>query len=209
MNSVLLHLTPFPDLASFLAMVNTQKVYLEVKDNYQKQTYRNRYYIYGANGKLALTIPIAYTQKNRQLSSEVKIYNESQWQAIHWKSICSAYRTSPFFEFYEDDIKPLFFCHEENLLKYNLKCLNTVLECLQIGINFEQTTVYEKHPSNMIDLRLLVNIKNKFDLQFEQYTQVFDLKYGFLNNLSILDLIFNLGPDASKYLESQENPFLR
>jgi hypothetical protein len=207
MKSALLHPTPFPDIASFAAMVKAEKVYFEVKDNYQKQTYRNRYYIYGANGKLALTVPVAYTQKNRQRTEDVVISNTSQWQTIHWKSILSAYKTSPFFEFYEDDLRPLFLCTPKNLLEFNLMCFKAVLDCLQIDISFEQTLAYEKHPKHCADLRSLVDIKNTFDLQFEKYTQVFGAKHGFLNNLSILDLLFNLGPDAPTYLDSQPISF--
>lgn len=202
--NIVIHPTYFPNIATFVAMVKAEKVYFEIHDNYQKQTYRNRAYIYGANGKLALTVPVFYTQKNRQLTSEVKISNTSKWQAINWKSIQSAYRTSPFFEFYEDELKPLFFSQEDNLLDYNFKCLHTVLECLQLDINFKTTNDYKATIENSIDYRPLVNVKNKSTLKSNIYTQVFSLKHGFIPNLSILDLLFNEGPNALTYLESQQ-----
>jgi hypothetical protein len=97
--NILLQPTNFPNIATFVAIVNAERVFFEVCDNYQKQTYRNRTYISGANGKLALTVPVIYTQKHRQLTKEIKIANVTRWQAINWKSILSAYSTSPFFEY--------------------------------------------------------------------------------------------------------------
>ena len=98
----LLYPTYFPNVASYIVMAKTEKIEFEVQDSYQKQTYRNRCYIYGANGKLGLHIPVQYSQNNRQNTSEILIDNTTNWQSIHWKSIESAYKTSPFFEYYED-----------------------------------------------------------------------------------------------------------
>lgn len=94
---MLLHPTYFPNIAHFKAILNTESVLFEVHDNYQKQTYRNRSEIYGANGKLALTVPVNYTQKNRQQSKDVLISDTTNWQIQHLKSLESAYRMSPFF----------------------------------------------------------------------------------------------------------------
>lgn len=93
----LIHPTYFPNIAHFVAMVNSNSVCFEVCDNYQKQSFRNRTEIYGANGKLALTVPVSYTQKNRQLYKDVKIANDDNWQQLHLKSLQSAYSMSPFF----------------------------------------------------------------------------------------------------------------
>ena len=102
--NVLLHPTYFANIASFVAIAKGTEVIFEVADNYQKQTYRNRCHIYGANGKLSLNIPVNHTHKNRQLYKDVKISNDNKWQSHHWKSLQSAYRTSPFFEYYEDEL---------------------------------------------------------------------------------------------------------
>ena len=102
---ILIHPTYLPNIAHFVAIVQAEQVCFEMDDNFQKQTYRNRAYIYGANGKLSLNIPVIHTQKERQKYRDVRIYNEDNWQLNHWKSLETAYRTSPFFEFYEDDLK--------------------------------------------------------------------------------------------------------
>ncbi|TXE09922.1 WbqC family protein [Seonamhaeicola algicola] len=203
MNNILIHPTYFPNVAHFSAIVKADNVYFEVTDNFVKQTYRNRTYIYGANGKQTLNIPVVYSQKNRQLYSEVQIFNDENWQANHWKSLLSAYRTSPFFEYYEDELQPLFEEKEDNILNFNLKCINVICDCLQLDITPLQTTVFEKTPTNKTDLRYLVNAKKEPLYNFESYTQVFSTKHGFIENLSILDVLFNEGPNALNYLENQ------
>ena len=123
---ILIHPTYFPNIANFVALLKADTITFEVSDNYQKQTYRNRTTIYGANGKLALTIPVNFTQKNRQLYCDVKIHNDEKWQINHWKSLESAYKMSPFFEFYQDDLKPLFEREENFLLDFNFKCFKVI-----------------------------------------------------------------------------------
>ena len=205
--TVLLHPTFFPSIATFIAICNAEKVVFEVEDNYQKQTYRNRTHIYGANGKLALNVPVHYSQKNRQKYKDVKISNITNWQSINWKSIESAYRTSPYFEYYEDELRHLFTSNEENLLAYNFKCLDCILECLQLELNYEKTTKFEVNPIDILDLRNFVNVRKEKEIPLKPYIQVFANKHGFLNNLGILDLLFNEGPNALNYLESQKLSF--
>ena len=175
----------------------------EMDDHFLKQTYRNRTFIYGANGKMLLNIPVIHTQKNRQKYRDVKIFNEDKWQDQHWKSLLSAYSTSPFFEYYEDDIKPLFKTKTDTILEFNLKCFETICDCLQLELHITKNDVYQKDLEGVTDFRYLVNAKKAFHKPFEPYTQVFQDKHGFINNLSILDLLFNEGPNAINYLESQ------
>lgn len=198
MNS-LIYPTYFPNIAHFWAILNADVVYFEVCDNYQKQSYRNRTEIYGANGKLALTVPVSYTQKNRQLYKDVKIANEEQWQLQHLKSLQSAYSMSPFFEFYIDDLMPLFEKRFEYILDFNLKCFDVLINCLQLDVTPKSTTIFEKEPIGKTDFRNLV--KRNFEVQsLQPYTQVFTEKHGFISNLSILDLLFNEGPNAELYI---------
>ena len=203
--TVLLHPTYFPNIATFTAMIQAESVYFEMHDNYVKQTYRNRCYIYGANGKLALNIPVTFSQKNRQKYKDVRIFNDENWQDQHWKSLLSAYHTSPFFEFYEDDLQPLFKKKADFLFDFNLNCFETICDCLQMDLNPEKTKEFQAHPeSNIKDLRYLVNAKKEPSFNLKSYTQVFDSKHGYLPNLSILDLLFNEGPNTLNYLESQK-----
>lgn len=198
----LIHPTYFPNLAHFVAMVKSDVVYFEVCDNYQKQTLRNRTEIYGSNGKLALTVPVSYSQRNRQLYKEVTIANDGLWQAQHLKSLQSAYSMSPFFEYYIDDLTPLFNKRYNFILDFNLNCFDVIKDCLQLEINIENTEIFEKEPEAKTDLRKLVN-RNYEVNSFQPYTQVFTEKYGFIPNLSILDLLFNEGPNAELYLKKQ------
>ncbi|WP_203257270.1 WbqC family protein [Hyunsoonleella ulvae] len=201
--AIVMHPTYFPNIAHFVATVQSKHISFEFADSFVKQTYRNRCCIYGANGKLPLTIPAVYSQKKRQLYKDVKIFNEVKWQLQHWKSLESAYRTSPFFEFYEDELKPLFFEEAQFLMDFNLKCFQAICDCLQLEIETSKTKTFEKTLNHKTDFRFLVNAKNEINFGFEHYTQVFTNKHGFMSNLSILDLLFNEGPNALNYLESQ------
>jgi len=202
MNSIF-HPTYFPTIAHFVSMVKADAIVFEVDDNFLKQTYRNRTYIYAANGKLALNIPVIHTQKNRQKYKDVTIFNETKWQDLHWKSLLSAYRTSPFFEYYEDELQPLFQIKADYILEYNLKCFEAICDCLQLDLDISKSEVYQKKLENTLDFRPLVNAKKETSQHFDSYTQVFSGKHGFIPNLSILDLLFNEGPNALNYLENQ------
>lgn len=205
---VLLHPTYFPNLAHFVAMVQAEKVYWEIEDNFEKQTLRSRTYIYAANGQLLLNIPVWHTQKERKKYSEVQVVSDQEnWQLNHWKSLKSAYQTSPFFEYYEDELHPLFIEEVDNLLDFNFKCLETICDCLQLDLDVQKTKSYEKEPVAMVDLRALVQVKHQIPVTLEPYTQVFSNKHGFIENLSILDLLFNEGPNSLNYLESQKRFF--
>lgn len=203
MKPIILHPTYFPSIETFVAIVSASSVVFEICDNYQKQTYRNRCYIYAANGKLQLSVPVIYTQKNRQLYQDVQIANTYNWQDIHFKSLESAYRTSPFYEYYIDDLKPLFTKQYDSILEFNLACFEVICDALQLDITINKTTEFKKNYTDNLDLRGLVNAKKDTAQQFDNYTQVFSSKHGYINNLSILDLLFNEGPSALTYLEAQ------
>lgn len=201
--NILVHPTYFPNVAHFAAMLKAGEVIFEMHDNYQKQTYRNRTFIYGANGKLQLSVPVIYSQKERQKYRDIKIHNTEKWQMLHWKSLESAYKTSPFFEFYEDELQPLFTQKAAYLLDFNLKCFETILECLQLDINTSETESFQKKTTDQSDFRSLANSRKEPNFDFDNYTQVFGEKHGFISNLSILDLLFNEGTNAVSYLENQ------
>ena len=200
---VVLHPTYFPSIAHFVAMTQANHVIFEVCDNYQKQTYRNRTSIYGANGKLNLNIPVVYSQKNRQLSKDITIFNAEDWQSQHLKSLESAYRTSPFYEFYIDDLLPLFQMEVSSLMAFSFKSIEMIFDCLQMPFTYAKTERFELDTNTILDARGLVNSRKEIHQNFKPYAQVFDSKHGFLNNLSILDLLFNEGPNTELYLSDQ------
>ena len=192
--------TYFPSIRYMAALMNDSSVNINLHCHYQKQTYRNRCKIYGANGPLNLTIPIRHTKSNEhQKDGNVKIMWEQDWQKQHWKSLTSAYRSSPFFEFYEDELQEVFYQQPENLMEYNLNLISCLLSWLEADINFIFADQYIKFTA---DENRLIQAKNMPVEKLPYYTQVFENKYGFIANLSVIDLIFNLGPQSRYYLEN-------
>ncbi len=180
----------------YMAWMAAQNEVAFVKtNNYQKQTYRNRAEIYGPNGKLKLTIPILHKKNQKhQLDSEVEIFQESSWQKNHWKSLESSYRSSPFFEFYEDDLYPFFHQRQRRLMDLNISLIKKIFSLIDIEIVIKNT-------KEIYEFRELLDAKKNSVYKTPIYNQVFNSKHGYINNLSILDLIFNLGPDSNFYLK--------
>lgn len=203
--NLLLQPTYFPSISHFVALAQSKKVVFEIEDNFQKQTNRNRTYIYSPNGIQLLNIPVKHSDKIHQKTKDVRIETDFDWQKQHFKSLEAAYRSSPFFEFFEDDIRPIFEKKHTFLLDLNFETLEIVLKCLRMKLPFDTTIEYFQvvDSSEFMDYRALANGK-KDGSQFESYTQVFGEKYGFLNNLSILDLLFNEGKYALDYLKNQK-----
>ncbi len=203
----IIHPAYFPTVSHFVIIANNEVIF-EVEDNYQKQTYRNRAYIYGPNGKQLLSVPIIHTKSHgRQKYKEVKIENDFNWQKQHWKTLETAYRTSPFFEFYEDDILPLFTKKHTYLMDLNFEIIELISSFLEIELCVEKTNSYIEKPGH-VDFRKLANAKSSESYDFDEYIQVFSEKYGYINDLSILDLLFNEGPNALNYLENQKEKVL-
>lgn len=201
--NILIHPTYFPSISHYIAMIKADMVTLEMEDNFQKQTNRNRMYIYSPNGVQLLNIPVKHSIDRHQKYRDVRIENDFGWQKNHFKSLEAAYRTSPFFEYFEDDFRPLFEKKHEFLMDLNLETFELVNDALGIQFSIEKTTEYFHEITNLKDFRSLANGK-KDTTQIEEYTQVFNEKHGFLNNLSILDLLFNEGRYAVDYLKNQQ-----
>ena len=209
--NVVVHPCYFGSIAQFVVLAKAHKVFFEAHDNYIKQTYRNRQYIYAANGKLLLNIPTKHTKENngKQTFRDIAIENDFNWQIQHWRSLTSAYKTSPFFEYYEDDILTLYNEEFTSLYDFNLKSFEVIKECIQLDLPQDFTETFEKEISSKQDYRFLVNAKKSPLITLEPYTQVFGPKHGYIENLSILDLLFNEGPNTLNYLENQPLPVSR
>ena len=200
---ILLQPTYFSPIIQFVAIAKSKNIVFETADNYLKQTYRTRCHIYGANGLLQLNVPIIHSKGPEQYKTkDVLIDNSYSWQKHHLKSLHSAYRSSPFFEFYVDDLIPLFESKNKYLLDLNIKTFELITELLQENIPYQKTTIFEKNPTNLKDLRSLAIAKNEPNYHLSKYTQVFDDKLGFMANLSILDLLFSEGPNTFNYLKN-------
>lgn len=195
----------FGPIDLFVPLAKSTSLRFEINDNYQKQSYRTRQYIYGANGKLLLNIPIKHRGDGKhQLLKDVKIENDFKWQILHWKSLESAYRTSPYFEFFEDDFHPIYHQKFEYLIDFTQAAWNILLESLGLELQIEHTSTFQEDYAknkDVKDLRYLAKAKRKPSLELDLYVQVFESKKGYLKNLSILDLLFNEGTNALTYLQ--------
>lgn len=202
---ILLLPTYFPSISQYVAMANASEIVLETHDNFQKQTNRNRMYIYSPNGLQLLNIPIKHSKQAHQKTKDIQIENAFDWQKQHFKSLEAAYRSSPFFEYFEDTIHPIFQKKHQFLLDLNIETLEIINSCMRINFTFKKTEEYWHSSPIENDFRSLADGK-KDQNSFDKYPQVFQEKKGFLNNLSILDLLFNEGKFALEYLKNQPTP---
>jgi len=184
-------------------MTTAQTIIIEQYDYYQKQTQRNRTHIHGANGKLMLSIPVRHLGViGRQYYHTVEIENSFAWQMQHWKSIQSAYRSSPYFEFYEDDLAILYKTDFLSLYSFNKAYFELLLKLLGWEPTIQYTESYERTHA-AIDIRAQIDQKKSTHDIIIRYTQVFEDKNGFIPNLSIIDLLFNEGPNALTLLKAR------
>ena len=181
----------------YFAHLAQKECCIEVCEYFIKQTIRNRCNIYGANGTLVLTVPKIRKNSSKTIFKDLKISYDWNWQKEHWQSIVSAYRSSPYFEYYEQELHNLIHSNHRFLVDLNLKVSHFI--CSKIGLKLPLTLSekYEKTHS-FVDLRNYTFEK----LQQPPYEQVFENKHGFLANLSILDLFLNEGKNTKAYLES-------
>ena len=189
----------FGSIEYYVFIAKSSQITFEIYEHFPKQTYRNRMSIYGANGLLNLSIPIHHSGE-RVPVKDIKISNSTNWQTLHWRSLESAYRSSPYFEYYESNIFPFYYNHFENLVDFNILIHKEICNIIGLNNNFTFTKSYSKLSD--YDLRNHFNSKKKNQKQddIRRYIQVFGNKYGFIANLSILDLLFNLGPETKAYL---------
>ncbi len=195
LNNPLLPTAYLAPISYYAILLKHPNCTIELYEHFVKQSIRNRCEIYGANGKLRLTIPKERKGSSKTLIKNIKISYKQNWQKEHWNAIQSAYNSSPYFEYYKDELQPFFEKQEEYLVDFNSKLQEITLKLLQEENTTKPTQEYV-HEGNFSDLR---NYHWKLKNQ-KQYDQVFMEKHGFIPNLSILDLLFNLGPESADYL---------
>ena len=187
-------------------LLNYDKIFIEQHDHYMKQTYRNRCTIAGPEGELALSIPIVKPEEPKCPMKDIRISDHGNWRHLHWNAIESAYNSTPFFEYYKDDFRP-FYKKYEFLTDFNEELCRLVCELIDIQPAIERTKEYKTDfAPNEIDFREAIHPKKDFhrtDPQFipQPYYQVFEARHGFLPNLSIIDLLFNMGPESLLILQ--------
>ena len=230
MTTALLQTTYFGPIQWYQKLYRYDHCMIEQHDSFQKQTYRNRCMIATANGTQVLTVPIIHNGElkienydmtqdntaanksnhnsqfsilNSQLVKDLRISDHNQWRRVHWNALQSAYSESPFFEYYADDMHPFFEQKYDYLLDFNESIRQKVCELLDIHPDVSYTLDFRHQTSDITDYRDVINAKHPLpdaDFAPKAYWQVFQHKHGFLPNLSILDLLFNMGPESIFYL---------
>ena len=195
MTTVLLSTAYLPNILYLSHVINSDKIVLEKHEHFIKQTYRNRCEIVTSNGKLSLSIPLI-KQADKEIISDKKISYSENWQKQHWRAITSAYKNSPYFEFFEDEFKPFYENEYEFLFEYNTQLLQTILHILRLKKQIDFTTQFEFTNTNTVDFRSLSEINSAEIPTLKPYYQVFADKFGFLSNMSCLDALFNIGLDT-------------
>ena len=201
MSSVYLSTAYLAPVQYYCKLISYESVRIEVCENYLKQTYRNRCMIATANGIQTLSVPVENPKTDKCLTKDIRISDHGNWQHIHWNALVSAYGMSPFFEYYEDDFLPFYKQKYHFLFDFNEKLRLTICELLDIHPSVNYTTGYI--PDVVNDFRTVIRPRQPVeDHSFYQksYYQVFMENHGFLPNLSIVDLLFNMGPEAALVL---------
>lgn len=203
--AIILSTAYLPPVKYFYYIAKADKVFVEAHENFSKQSYRNRCAIMTANGPINLIVPVVHKSGAKIPIAEAEISYHNAWQKTHWRAITSAYSLSPFFEFYRDDFEPFFMQQHQLLFELNYTILLFILKLLKLKKHISFTSDFLKDYPDAIDLRFAIHPKEKHSrsmpsLHFPGYTQVFSEKMAFAPNLSILDLLFNLGPEAGNYL---------
>ncbi|MFM2225706.1 MAG: hypothetical protein RJA07_1908 [Bacteroidota bacterium] len=202
-NIILIEPQYLPPITFFKMIKNSKGLQIEQYEHYIKSTYRNRCYIAGPNGVILLSIPLKKGKYQQHTAvKDVHISYENNWQKEHWKTIMFSYRSSPYFEYYEESFKTIYSTKYEKLIDLNMDLLHLIIKHLQLNIEINYTTSYEKANANMDDKRNFLKpnsaVENTFILP--KYYQVFESKTGFLPNMSIIDLLFAEGNNASSFL---------
>ncbi len=201
MSNLLLSTAYFPPISYFSKIANYNNVLIETQDNYIKQTYRNRCNIMSANGKLTLSIPVIKSGNLKTPTKDIIIDYDTNWQKNHFRSIMSAYKSSPFYEFYIDDFLHIFENKTKYLLDLNNNILSILVDNLEIESNISFTKEYLKDIPLSSDYRNnIIPKKETPEFKQKEYWQVFIDKFPFEKDLSIIDLLFNKGPEASLFL---------
>lgn len=198
--SVLLSTTYFGPIQWYQKLYRAERVEIEQWESFRKQTYRNRCLIATTNGIQALTVPVEHSDS--PLIKDIRLSDHGNWRHLHWNALQSAYGESPFFEYYQDDIRPFFEKHWEFLLDFNEAIRLKMCELIDIqpNVSYTKEFVSEENMASFRDVICPKHPQDDPDFTPRRYYQVYEQKHDFLPNLSILDLLFNMGPESIFFL---------
>jgi hypothetical protein len=177
---------------------NASEILLEQHEYYEKQSYRNRCKILSANGVMDLSIPVE--KSGKMFIRDIRISEHDSWQTNHWRAIESAYNSSPFFEYYSDDIRPFYEKKWNFLWDFNFEIQQRMMGLFEIETEVKFSETYISHYKDITDYRSLIHPKKESPIHSKSYYQVFEQKFGFSPNLSCIDLLFNMGPESQLIL---------
>lgn len=190
-----------PSIALTAAMLQTGDVVIEQQESFPKQTHRNRTVIVTANGPMTLSVPVVRPDGTHTLTADVKVSYAEKWNIIHWRAMESAYNSSPYFLYYRDDIERLLMRRYDRLTELNEGLLEYIFARLKTPLKISYTDTYAKPCSDPKDFRDRFSYKHPETLpECPKYEQVFSDRMPFDSNVSVMDLLFNLGPEAKDYL---------
>ena len=204
-NTVILSTATFPPVEYVACMLKYNPVWLEGDENFNKQSYRNRYIINSANGPLNQVIPVKRKHNQKTKIQRVGVDYSLNWPEQFWRAIYAAYNNSPFFLFYQDDLRAFFQRRFDTLWALNRESLNLVMDWAGLDKSLFVTGDLKKDYEKTCDLRYKIHPKHSPVIKLEPWTQVFDEKYGFNPKVSVLDLLFNKGPESLIYLKNIAN----
>ncbi|MCZ2084444.1 MULTISPECIES: WbqC family protein [unclassified Kaistella] len=197
---ILLPIFYLPPISWFYVFLQDDaEIIFEQFENFPKQTYRNRANIYGANGKLSLIIPMNHN--GTRVIKDIQTSNREKWQQLHWKSIKTAYQTSPYFDYYEDRLQEIYTFKTNSLIEFNLNALKVIQKILKTEQSFSLNDEFFKEPA-ILNYRDHFSAKSDTPFEMQEYFQSFSDKYGYLKDLSIIDLICNKGPESLTYIKN-------
>lgn len=197
---ILISTAYLPPVEYFSLFSGADKIAIEKEENYLKQTFRNRCYILSAHGPQLLSVPVYLGSSHKTLIKDIRIDYTKRWQQIHLRAMQSSYNSSPYFEFYFEKIEKVISDNFEYLLDLNTGLTEVILEILKIERELSYTTIFEPDDNKAHDFRYRITPKKQSSYAEKKYLQVFDTNSGFVPRLSIIDLIFNTGPEACGYL---------
>jgi len=197
---ILISTAYLPPVEYFSLVTQTDQIIIEKEENYIKQTYRNRCYILSAQGIQLLSVPIFLGSLHKTHIKDIKIDYSKRWQQIHLRAMIASYNSSPYFEFYFENIEKIILKNHNFLLDLNMELLESILTLLHIKKTISYSTIFEPVCNSEYDFRYKISPKIESHFPGKPYFHVFNKKKSFVPGLSILDLIFNMGPDSTGYL---------
>jgi hypothetical protein len=198
---LLISIAYLPPVEYFSLISDAEEVFIEKEENYIKQSYRNRCYILSAHGPQLLSVPVYLGSVHKTLIKDIRIDYSKRWQQVHLRAMTASYNSSPYFEFYFEGLEKIISANHEYLIDLNMALMEKILQILKIKKSITYSSAFEAIENKQYDFRYKITPKKKSSFTQKPYIQVFDTGKGFVPNLSILDLIFNLGPEAGKELK--------